>query len=231
VGGAVAVLLFWPGSLTATIRKDTTPSAASDSSPAPGPDVTATPPATASQSARPKPAATPANRAAVEDMDACRDRVRAADEVLRRARPGVRHWANHVDAERRAAKGDITIAERQRIFKETRRQGPGDQKRYADALRSFEKLSDASCARAEGADAQTAATLVRCQQRATAQAPVLRTAAAAMDDWKQHLADMQRSAVKHNSDAQEIWIEAYKAAPPNINAYNKAVRDFKAPKC
>jgi hypothetical protein len=52
-----------------------------------------------------------------------------------------------------------------------------------------------------------------------------------MGDWKQHLADMQRSAVEHNNDAQEIWIEAYKAAPPNINAYNKAVREFKAPKC
>jgi hypothetical protein len=235
VGGAVAVLLFWPGSLTATIRGDATPSAAAESSPTPTRDATvaqsATPSVTASRSATPRPTATPASPAAVQAMNACRNRVRAADEVLRQARPGVQHWAAHVDAERRAAEGDITIAERQRIFRETRLKGPGDQKRYTNALRAYDKLKDARCGKAKGADAQTAATLARCQQRANAQARVMRTAAAAMGDWKQHLADMQRSAVQHNSDAQQVWIEAYKAAPPNIKAYNRAAREFKAPKC
>ena len=164
-------------------------------------------------------------------MNDCRDRVRAADEVLRQARTGVQHWAAHVDAERRAAEGDITIADRQRIFKETRLQGPGDQKRYADALRAYDDVKEAPCGKTKGADAKTAATLAKCQQRASAQASVMRTAAAAMGDWKQHLADMQRSRQVHVDDAQQVWIEAYKAAPPNINAYNKAVREFKAPKC
>ena len=231
VVGAVAALLLWPGSLTATIRRDTAPSAATESSPAPSPDTTATPSATASQSASPKSPAAAASRAAVEAMNRCRDRVEAADEVLRRARPGVRHWAAHVDAERRAAEGDITIAERERIFEETRLQGPGDQKRYAEAIRAYDEVKDARCGTVKGADAKTAATLVRCQHRAIAQGRVMRTAAAAMDDWKQHLADMQRSAVEHNSDALQVWIEAYKAAPPNINAYNKAAREFDAPKC
>jgi hypothetical protein len=53
-----------------------------------------------------------------------------------------------------------------------------------------------------------------------------------MGDWKQHLADMQRSRVKHNSDAQQVWLNAYKAAPRNIKPYEKAVRTFKkSPKC
>jgi hypothetical protein len=59
----------------------------------------------------------------------------------------------------------------------------------------------------------------------------MRAAAPAMGDWKQHLADMQRSREVHLENAQRIWIEAYKAAPPNINAYKKAVREFKAPSC
>ena len=60
----------------------------------------------------------------------------------------------------------------------------------------------------------------------------MKTAAAAMGDWKRHLADMQRSAVQHNRDAQQIWINTYKAAPPHINAYEKAAEAFKkAPKC
>ena len=230
-GGAVAVLLFWPGSLTATIRRDA-PSAATESSPTtPTPDVTATPSATQSRSATPKPSAAPTSSAALKALDACRSRVQAADEVLSEARTGVRHWAAHVDAERRAAEGDITVADRQRIFKETRLQGPGDQKRYADALRAYDKVEDASCGKHKGADAKTAATLAKCQQRARAQAPVMRTGAAAMDDWKQHLADMQRSREVHVADAQQVWIEAYRAAPPNINAHNKAVRNFEAPRC
>ena len=144
----------------------------------------------------------------------------------------MRHWKAHVDAEREAAEGIISLADRQRIFSETRLQGPGDQKRYADALRPYDKVKDASCRKIKGADPKVAATLAKCQQRASAQAPVLRAAAAAMGDWKQHLADMRRSSEVHVQNAQQVWIEAYKAAPRNINPYNKAARDLKkAPKC
>jgi hypothetical protein len=236
VGGAVAVLVFWPGSLTAFIRNEATPSSATGSTPAPAPETTPTPTATpsaaASSSATPEPTATPASSAAVRAMNACRDRVKAADEVLDQARTGVQHWEAHVDAERKAEAGAISISERQRIFKETREKGPDDQNRYADALREYDDVKKATCGKTDGADAKTAATMAKCQKRTDAQAPVLKTAAAAMGDWKQHLADMQRSRVQHNSDAQQVWINAYKAAPPNINAYEKAAKKLKkAPKC
>ena len=64
---------------------------------------------------------------------------------------GIAHWSDHVDAERRASRGDISVAKRQAIFKETRLKGPGDQKRYAAAVRRYERL-DASCGKAKGAD-------------------------------------------------------------------------------
>jgi hypothetical protein len=236
VGGAVAVLLFWPDSLTAITRYETTPSAVTESSPAPTPEATLTPTATpsaaASESATPEPTATGTSSAAVKAMNACRDRVNAADDVLDEARTGVGHWEAHVDAERRAEAGTISIAERQKIFKATREKGPGDQKRYAEALRAYDDVKKASCGKTDGADAKTAATMAKCRQRADAQAPVLKTAAAAMGDWKQHLADMQRSRVQHNSDAQQVWINAYKAAPRNIDPYEKALQKFdKAPEC
>ena len=165
-------------------------------------------------------------------MKACQDRVEAADEVLDKGRTGVRHWEAHVDAERRAEARTISITKRQQIFKETRLKGPEDQKRYADALRAYDKVKDASCGKTTGADAKVATTLAKCQQRAKAQDRVMKTAADAMGDWKRHLADMQRSAVQHNSNAQQIWINSYKAAPPHINAYEKAAGAFKkAPKC
>jgi hypothetical protein len=230
VGGAVSVLLFWPGGLTAVGSPPTPAPTATASSPTPA--MTAVASETPSRSAAPTSAATQASPADLSAMKACRERVKAADEVLEQARTGVLHWEAHVGAEREAAEGTISIADRQRIFKRTRLQGPGDQKRYADALRAYDKVKDASCGNIRGADSKMAATLARCQQRANAQAPVLRTAAAAMGDWKQHLADMQRSRNVHVENAQQVWIEAYKAAPPNINAYERAARKFKkAPKC
>ena len=236
-GGSIAVLLFWPGSLTAIIPTRTSPSTATESSstptqpPTPTASATPAPSATPSPSAKAKPKTTAASSAAVKALDACRNRVQAADVVLKQARTGVLHWSAHVDAERRAEEGDISVAERQRIFKETRLQGPGDQKRYAAALRAYGDAKNASCGKAKGADTKVAAALAKCSQRSTAQARVMAAAALAMGDWKQHLTDMQRSRELHNADAQQIWIQAYKAAPPNINAYVKAVRAFKAPSC
>ena len=236
VAGTLAVLWLWPGSLTAISPTQTpAPTVAESSSapttPTPTPSATPARSATPSPSAKPKPKTTAASSAALKALDACRNRVQAADEVLKQARTGVLHWSAHVDAERRAAEGDITPADRQRIFKETRLQGPGDQKRYAAALRAYGDAKDATCGKTKGADAKVAAALAKCGRRSSAQATVMAAAAPAMGDWKQHLADMQRTRELHNADAQQVWIEAYKAAPPNINAYVKAVRNFKAPTC
>jgi hypothetical protein len=229
-GGAVSVLMFWPGALTAVGSSPTPARTTAASSPVSPP--TAVPSEAPSRTAAPTSTATQAGQAAVSAMEACRERVKAADEVLEHARTGVLHWEAHVGAEREAAEGTISVADRQRIFAETRQQGPGDQKRYAGALRAYDKVKDASCGKVRGADPEVAATLARCQQRANAQAPAMRAAAAAMGDWKQHLADMQRSREVHVKDAQQIWIEAYRAAPPHINAYERAAEKLKkAPKC
>jgi hypothetical protein len=233
-GGVVAALRFWPSSLTAV---GPNPSPATGSTPsvaAPGTPATTVSPSAAptpSTSAKPSATTTPASAEAVRAMEACQKRVRAADDVLDEARTGIDHWKAHVDAERRAARGDISVEDRQAIFKETRLKGPADQKRYADAQRAYERARDAFCGKAEGADAKVAATLSSCRERAVAQGPLMRAAAAAMGDWKSHLADMQRSREVHVDNAQAIWIKAYRAAPKNINAYEKALRDFDAPRC
>jgi hypothetical protein len=233
-GGMVAALRFWPNSLTAvgptaSPAVETSPSVAAPSTPATTASPSTAP--TPSASAKSRATATPASAAAVRAMEACQTRVRAADDVLDAAGTGIDHWEAHVDAERRAARGDISVKDRQAIFKETRLKGPADQKRYADAQRAYERVRDAFCGKAEGADATVAATLSKCRERAVAQGPLMRAAAAAMGDWKSHLADMQRSREVHVDDAQAIWIKAYRAAPKNINAYEKALRDFDAPRC
>ena len=230
-GAIVAALRLWPGTLTA-IGPIPSPAAVT---PPPAAEPSSTTPATAptpSASAEPTPTARPASDQAVRAMESCRNRVQAADEVLEQARTGISHWEAHVGAERDAQKGAITVERRQAIFKETRLKGPADQKRYADAQRAYDRAGDASCDdKAEGADAKVTATLTACRERATAQTPLLKAAAAAMGDWKSHLAAMQRSREIHVDNAQQIWLDAYRAAPKNLDAYQKALRDFDAPRC
>ena len=187
--------------------------------------MTAEPSATASTSAA------PASAEAVRALESCRERVRAADEVLKQARTGIGHWETHIDAQRRWEDGDISLEERQAQFKASRLKGPADQKRYSDALRAYDDHRDADCGEVEDADGEIAATLDRCSERSKAQTPVMSAAAKAMGDWKQHLADMQRAKEVHVANAQEIWLAMYRKAPTNINAYNKALRDFDAPPC
>jgi hypothetical protein len=237
VGTAITTMLLAPNQLTALIRPGAGPStatgsAAATASSAAATSSSATAAPSASDTATPKSTPSAASSAAVAAMKACRERVQAADDVLDEARTGIRHWEAHVDAERRAEAHTISIAERQAIFKKTRQKGPGDQNRYADARRAYDKVKHASCGKPSGADAKVMATMAKCQDRATAQRLVLKAAAAAMGDWKQHLSDMQRSRVQHNKDAQQVWLNAYKAAPRNLKPYEKAVRTFKkAPKC
>lgn len=163
-------------------------------------------------------------------MKNCRDWVRAADRVLDEARPGIANWEAHVEAQRQADANTISAARQQAIFKRTRLAGPSDQKRYADAVNDLRR-TDGSCRQVDGADARLKAALATCQQRSQAQQPVLAAADDVMRDWRNHLADMQRSRATHVQNAQDVWIRAYRAAPPNINAYEKAIDKFDAPGC
>jgi hypothetical protein len=229
VGGSVAAWQFWPETPTAALPHPTPAVGATESTAVP----TTTPRANATPSSTPKASAsaTPtANGAAVKAMDECRDRVRAADRVLEEAKPGIAHWEAHIKAQRDAERNAISAAEQQAIFKRTRLAGPSDQKRYADAANDVERTKG-SCSKVDGADAAVKSAMAKCQQRSRAQKPVLAAADDVMRDWRKHLADMQRSRETHVKDAQRVWIRAYRAAPENINAYEKAIDNFDAPRC
>ena len=228
-GGVVAALRFWPGSLVAigpTPATSTTPSEAAPSAPASASSPSPTPSASTTSSAT-----APVSAAAVRALEACQERVRAADDVLKQARTGITHWESHVDAQRRWESGDISIDERQAQFKASRVKGPADQKRYRDALRAFDDRRDAGCGKVQDADDNIAAALARCSKRSKAQTPVMSAASGAMGDWRQHLADMQRAKETHVANAQETWLAMYRKAPTNINAYEKALRSFDPPRC
>ncbi|HEY5820541.1 MAG TPA: hypothetical protein VIT20_01105 [Propionibacteriaceae bacterium] len=223
-GGGLAAVKLWPDATAA----GPTPTSALTVSSAP---TSAAAPSPAASSARPTPTSTPDSEAAEAALVGCQFKVRAADKVLEQARTGVLHWATHVQAQTDANSSKITVTAMKGKFTKTRLAGPADQKRYADALSAYSKL-DGSCNSVKGADSATDDALADCKDRAEDQKPVLAAAANGMKDWRTHLAAMQRSKEGHVDDAQGVWIAAWRAAPPHINAYKKAAKDFEdAPSC
>jgi hypothetical protein len=226
VGGSFAAVKFWPDATTA----------------GPQPEASATTieqlPSTAESSPSPSASTSPsddaATAAAAKALETCRARVEAADEVLKQGKTGVEHWAIHVGAQEDYVAGKISVDEMKARFKKTRLKGPGDVKRYDDALSAYQEL-EGSCEPVEGADKQVAATLASCEKRSKAQPAVMEATAAGMKDWKAHLTFMQRNALHKEgspSEAQATWLKQYKAAPKNINALKKASSNFEdAPSC
>jgi hypothetical protein len=171
-----------------------------------------------------------ADAVGTSELKGCRAKVEAADTVLAAADEGVGHWSEHVQAQTDANAGDISPDKMDAIFKRTRLAGPDDVTAYSDAKKSYADASG-SCAPVTGASTKISDDLSACHERSEAQQPVLEAAADGMADWKSHLAAMQRSRMGHVHDAEGVWIKAWRAAPPHIKAYQKAVKNFDAPHC
>lgn len=227
-GGGVAAWQLWPEGSTTSAQPQSSVSVTAPQTSAPPTSATPseTPTETPSKSPTPNLDAVKAEQA----LEDCRAKVAAGDEVIKEAKTGVGHWAKHVEAQRLADQGEYTVEQMKAQFKATRLKGPGDQKRYREALENY-RTEDGSCDKVSKASADIAASLAKCNRRSEAQQPVMEAAADGMKDWASHLADMQRSKTEHLDNAQEIWLRAYRAAPPNINAFEEAVDDYDPPKC
>jgi hypothetical protein len=229
VGSVVAVATQLNGQPTSTGSPTPTVGAsvstAANSTAAPSGSSSASPQST------PTASGTAASSAAgTKALESCRAKVQAADKVLAEAKIGITHWAAHVQAQTDANNDKISVGQMNGKFKETRLEGPADQSRYRKALAGYDDLKG-SCKPVSGADSSVAASLGKCADRAAAQRPVLAAAADGMADWRSHLAAMQRSRMTHVPDAEGVWLRAWRAAPPHIRAYQKAVKNFDAPSC
>lgn len=163
-------------------------------------------------------------------LESCRAKVRAADKALDAARGGMSHWSEHVQAQTDADAGKISVPTLRAIWARTRLLGPSDMKRYARALDAYQAL-DGTCEDASDAPDEVRQQLSRCADRDEAQQPVLDAAADGMADWKKHLSDMERSKHGQITAPQEQWLRTWRAAPPHIKIYKRAVSRFSAPAC
>jgi hypothetical protein len=204
------------------------PLESTQSSPAVAPDST---PSTPSKD--PKAKATKAKAKAAKAAAAvkgCRAKVQAADEVMAAGKDGMRHWAEHVQAQTDAFAGEITVGKMENIFERTMAAGDEDEKRYTAAVKAYHHR-DGSCRAVAGASARIGRQLIRCADRGRAQRPVLAAADDGMADWTKHLAEMRRSQHGKVHNPQKKWLKTWRAAPPHINAYKKAADRFSAPRC
>jgi hypothetical protein len=195
---------------------ETTPSPSETDSPSPTPSA--------------KPSSETRSEAGAQALAGCRAKVKADDRTVAAAEKGIGHWSEHVQAQTDANSGKISVDRMDAIFKRTRLAGPDDVQRYRDAVDEADKESGSCSAPAEATSGERK-QLNSCAARAEAQQPVLAAAEDGMRDWTSHLAAMRRSRMGHVHDAQGVWIRAWRAAPPHIEAFEKADRAFDAPAC
>jgi hypothetical protein len=226
-GGGVAAWQLWPDGSTTSAQPQSSVTMTPETSASPtSAEPSATPTPTQTETASADPDVAQAQTA----LESCQAKVEAGDAVIDEAKTGVDHWAKHVDSQRQADLGNYTVEEMKAQFKATRLLGPGDQKRYRDAVDEYRNL-DGSCEEVAEAPAEIAKALEKCAERSSAQKPVMEAGKDAMADWASHLADMQRSKAGHFDNPQAVWLRAYRAAPPNINAFERAIESYNPPEC
>jgi hypothetical protein len=227
LGAGVAAWQLWPDGSTTSAQPQS--SATVSTAQSTSPSLTSATPSPTPTSEASK-TVDPSTAKAQQALEACKQKVSAGDKVIEEAETGVGHWASHVKAQRLADEGEIGLDEMKARFKETRLKGPDDQKRFGDAVDAYEE-QDGSCSAVEDAPKAIAASLEKCASRSSDQEPVMSAGAKGMKDWASHLAAMQRNKMGHVADPQGVWLRAYRAAPTNINGFEKAIDNYDPPTC
>lgn len=189
------------------------------------PSVSSAPPADPAPKSAPSENAsgsTGEQEAVTKAVSDCRREVALTESVLQAAGPGVDHWRQHVQAQTDLTLGRNTEAETKAIWKRTKLPGPSDVAKYQTA-RSGHKAVDGACKPVKGAETDQAEQLKQCRARLDKVRLALGGADLAMGDWADHLADMRKSAGGHVHNAQEVWLDTWRAAPPNLEKYTAAM--------
>ena len=159
---------------------------------------------------------------AAKAISTCRRAVALAESVLDAAGDGVGHWREHVQAQTDLSLGRNTDAQTKAIFKRSKLAGPSDVAKFETAKAGYKAQGDA-CKAVKGAESEQADHLTICRTRLSKVTSALTNADLAMKDWSNHLADMRKSAGGEVHNAQEVWLETWREAPPNLEKYASAM--------
>lgn len=164
-------------------------------------------------------------------LENCRAQIGKVQTVIDAASVGIDHWRRHVQAQTDRFDGRIDETRMRAEFAETKLAGPEDVRRY-DAAIAANTADAGGCQPPQAAPAELAGQLEACRRRFEVLKGGLGQADTTMNDWKTHLADMQRSASGQVPHAQDVWLEAWRKAPPNLQAWAATQRSIaSAPAC
>lgn len=180
-------------------------------------------------------AATTTAPTAPAELVACETVVASADQAIRAAESGVTHWGEHIQARTELIAGEITLDDTNAIFKRTRLAGPEDLEVFDAANEAYEEVGE-TCDDLDPAQVsdEWQETAQACVDREPVAAGTVDAAAAVIDDWRSHQANMRRHASGDMTStmAQQEWIEAWTNAPPQLDAYDDAMEQLSdAPAC
>ncbi|WP_152361132.1 hypothetical protein [Microlunatus speluncae] len=159
---------------------------------------------------------------AAKAISSCRREVALAESVLGAAGDGTGHWREHVQAQTDLTLGRNTDAQTKAIFKRSKLAGPSDVAKYQTAKAGY-KAESGACKAVKGADEEQTDHLAVCRARLDKVTSALTNADLVMKDWSNHLADMRKSAGGEVHDAQAVWLDTWRKAPPNLEKYAAAM--------
>jgi hypothetical protein len=162
------------------------------------------------------------SRTGEDALTACASDVAVAENVVAVARTGVRHWHIHVQARTDMLAGLITDEVMKAKWKRTRLAGPADLVRFEAALLKYDEAP--GCDGLDAVDDSSSDRAEDCAARSEATSTAVAAAQAAMGDWQAHQENMATFADggMTAAHAQHEWVEAWRAAPANIEAYGDA---------
>jgi len=162
-------------------------------------------------------------------LAACSQKVAAARQVVDVARTGVSHWHTHVQARTDMLDGRISVERMDALWKRTRLAGPADQQRFKSVLEQYDAAP--ACQVPGGSTSQKASD---CATDWKAAHGAVTASRRAMGDWQSHLSHMAAFAAGQMTaaQAQQMWVESWRTAPTNIDAFDRAERTLaSAPAC
>ena len=166
-------------------------------------------------------------------LERCVADLRAADQAVAAAGPGIEHWRTHVAARTDMLAGEISEVTMHAIYERTRRKGVADHHRFTAALGSVEGSVPCEGLRSVNADS-AGPSGPDCVARSQAAIEALAAARGAMADWQSHLHHMDEydDGGMSTGTALHLWVKAWREAPGNISAFDVGRRALgHAPLC
>lgn len=155
----------------------------------------------------------------------CRSESKAATSLATALTGVAGDWRTHTTALTDYEAGKITLDKAKAEWASSKMAGPGHLKSYDDAVKDYDKAKG-SCAKAADGGELEPAVAKKCTDHAAAATTLAKDGKAVAEEWQKHVNNMKHKqhtdAVKYDKE----WRDQVKAAPPKLEAYDKAAAAF-----